>query len=491
MTSIRPNILHIITDQQRFDTIAALGNPIIKTPNLDRLAREGTVFDRAYSPSPECVPARSCMITGWYPGRAQCTSNAQSMPPESTPTLMSRLRDAGYATHGVGKCHFTPDPFASRGFGSRDIQEELVADRKRDDYARWLVENGWEWVLEPHGIRGEMYYIPQPNVLPEKAHPTRWVGDRCVDFIKRQGEGKDPWYLYAGFIHPHPPFAPPVPWHKLYRAPDMPLPDIPLHAESLWCYVNRFQNRYKYRDRGLDLNLVRCLRAFYYACISFIDAQVGRLLSQLEASGQLENTLILFSADHGEYLGDLGCFGKRGMHDVSARIPMIVRWPGAAREGRRCSTPSSLVDLAPTFCRAAGLKVDPAEFDGVDLRDLSEGTNDRKMVFSQYHEKGNALYMAVTEDEKYVYSAPDQREYFFDLRKDPHEHTDLAGNPSAARRMESLRKRCIDWAVSQGQEASVDNGKWRAYPKLTLPADPDAGLIYQDPPWWDEKTPVW
>ena len=491
MPETRPNILHIITDQQRFDTIAALGNPIIRTPHLDRLVREGTSFDRAYSPSPECVPARSCMITGWYPGRARCTSNAQSMPPASTPTLMSRLGDAGYVTHGVGKCHFTPDPFEMRGFQSRDVQEEIVSDRQKDDYARWLVENGWDWVLEPHGIRGEMYYVPQPSVMPEKAHSTRWIGDRCVDFLERQSPSDQPWYLYAGFIHPHPPFSPPVPWHKLYRAPDLPLPDIPAHAESLLLFINRFQNRYKYRDRGLDLNLIRCMRAFYYACISFADAQIGRLLAQLEATGGLDKTLILFSSDHGEYLGDLGCFGKRGMHEVSARIPMIVRWPGGERGGSRCSAPSSLVDLAPTFCHAAGIEVPANAFDGVDLGELAQGRVDRKMVFSQYASGPNAIYMAVTADTKYVYSAPDQREYLFDLRSDPREHTDLAGSPTGRARLDSLRQACLGWAQTQGQGDAIENGGWRAFPRRELPANPDADLIFQDPPWWDGKTPTW
>lgn len=303
----RPNILHILTDQQRFDTLAAHGNPVIRTPNLDRLVREGVSFQRAYTPSPECVPARASMITGHYPGRTGCYSNGQPMPSEDEPSFMSRLTEAGYRTHGVGKCHFTPDPYAMRGFQSRDTQEELPKERMRDDYSRHLVEAGYERVLEPHGVRGEMYYVPQVNLLPEEEHPTHWVADRSLDFIRAQESSEQPWYLYTSFIHPHPPFAPPGPWHKYYRGPEMPLPNIPGNLDELLCYVNHSQNRVKYRDQGLDMNLIRQMRAYYFACIEFIDTQIGRILDELEATGQLDNTLIYFGADHGEYLGDYGC----------------------------------------------------------------------------------------------------------------------------------------------------------------------------------------
>lgn len=486
--SDRPNILHLFTDQQRFDTIAALGNPIIRTPHLDRLVREGTVFQRAYSPSPECVPARCSMITGAYPGRTGCYSNEQAMVSEELPTLMSRLTDAGYRTHGVGKCHFTPNSHALRGFETRQIQEEMPLVREKDDYARWLVEKGWGEVLEPHGVRGEMYYIPQPSVLPEACHPSRWVGDQALDFLD---EGSDrPWYLFASFIQPHPPFSPPSPWHKLYRASQMPLPDIPENRDNLLAFINHFQNRYKYRDRGMDENLIRCLRAYYYACISFIDVQVGRILARLEETGALDDTLILFSSDHGEYLGDFGCFGKRGIHDVSSRIPMVVRWPGGAHAGARCERPVSLVDLAPTFLEAAGIPYGSDEFDGVSLRSIWSGEVDRPVVFSQYQHGASGLYMAVNERWKYGYSAADGQDYLFDLDSNPREHVNLAAMAPYHAVLTHMRSTCMDWIVSQGQTDALNGDNWRAYPKQTMPEDPDEGLIFQDPPWWDGKLPT-
>ena len=126
-------------------------------------------------------------------------------------------------THAIGKCHFTPRT-ALRGFQTREKQEENVSDIEVDDYAKWLDNNGY-YRFESHGTRGEMYYIPQVSPLPEKAHPSQWIGDRCVEFINNESDNSSPWMLFSSFIHPHPPFAPPKPWHKLYRAPYMPLPN--------------------------------------------------------------------------------------------------------------------------------------------------------------------------------------------------------------------------------------------------------------------------
>ena len=146
---------------------------------------------------------------------------------------------------------------------------------------------GYSWVLEPHGMRGEMYYIPQISCLPQEHHPSQWVGDRSIDFIRENSDSERPWYLFSGFIHPHPPLAPPNPWQKLYRAPLMPLPNVPADWESLLTHINRRQNRFKYRDQGIDRNLVRSMKAHYYACVSFIDFQVFIVFIQQQVEIQI------------------------------------------------------------------------------------------------------------------------------------------------------------------------------------------------------------
>ena len=478
--SRKPNIVLIFTDQQRFDTINALGNPVIRTPNLDRLCREGTAFTSAYSPSPVCVPARCSMHYGRYPMHTKCYDNAFPMPEDGRPTFMDALANEGYRTHGIGKCHFTPEKDALRGFQSRETQEECAPQRS-DDYTKHLAEEGWGDVPEPHGVRGEMYYVPQVSQMPRRFHPTQWVGDRSVAFVEDQG-AEQPWFLFSSFIHPHPPFAPPVPWHKLYRAPLMPLPKLVHDPESLQVFINRHQNRYKFRDQGIDLNLVRNMKAHYYACISFIDYQVGRILTALEAAGQLDNTLILFTSDHGEHLGDYNCFGKRSMHDTCARVPLLARLPGQFAAGERCDRPASLVDVAPTILSAAGCDPDAMATDGVDLRTVSSERCRRETVYSQYRRSDTAIYTLINRRWKYAYSVPDNREFLFDRVQDPLETRNRAGLAFLHEDLERLRRQMQSFLAEGGEEEALDGEAWRAYPRRTVSDDPDEGLLIQDTP---------
>ena len=506
---MRPNILHIFVDQQRFDTIGALGNPIIKTPNLDRLAGRGVAFTSAYAACPVCIAARCSMIYGQYPLHTGCYENAP-MPEDGRPSFMEALTRAGYDAHGIGKCHFHPDPHALRGFVSREEQEEVAGPDSADSpYYRMLREAGYDYVLEPNGSRGEMYYIPQISQLPERLHPSAWVADRAIAYLRgRQGSGQ-PWYLFSSFIHPHPPFAPPNPWHKLYRAAMMPLPQMPQEGDALLTFVNRIQNRYKYRDAGWDLHLLRTMKAYYYACISFVDHQIGRILDCLEESGMAENTLIVFTADHGEHLGDYGCFGKRTFHDTAARVPLLVSMKGRFEGGLRCDIPVSLVDLAPTILAAAGVSGDGMALDGVDLRDILSGQSARRVVFGQHsYAQGNPMpdprqprprtpqeaallraslssYMAVSPGWKYFYSAPDGREFLFDRKTDPLETRNRAGAPFCQEALREMRAALIGHLRAGGETAGLEGDGFRAFPPFPMPANPDAGLLIQDGymPW--------
>lgn len=477
---MKPNVLLIFTDQQRFDTIAALGNPVIKTPAFDRLCNGGVAFTSAYSPSPVCVPARCSLHYGRYPMHTRCYDNGWKMPVDR-PSFMQVLTEAGYRTHGIGKCHFTPDPEALRGFQSREIQEE-VPRRASDDYTRFLEAEGWGDLPEPHAVRGEMYYVPQVSQLPARLHPTQWIGDRSVAFIEAQQKSGQPWFLFSSYIHPHPPFAPPAPWHKLYRAYDMPLPKVPQDAESLQTYANRMQNRYKYRDQGIDNHLLRSMKAHYYACISFIDYQVGRILDALVRTGQHENTLVLLAADHGEHLGDYNCFGKRSMQDSCARVPLLAWMPGRFEGGLRCDAPANLVDVMPTILAAAGCDADGLAMDGVDLHGLVDGSAQREAVYSQYRAAGTAIYTVVTARWKYAYSAPDQKEYLFDRLVDPGETRNRVGLPSTQDVVKTLRQQILAWLAAGGETAAFEGDQWKVYPKIDVSDDPDSGLLVQDRP---------
>jgi len=462
----RPNILLIFTDQQRWDTIHALGNPIIRTPHLDRLVREGTSFTNAYTPSPVCVPARASMMYGQYPHRTGATYNGDPMP-EDRPSFMGLLSQAGYRTHGVGKMHFRPDPQALRGFQTRE-RMEVGSPRSldEDDYIPFLHASGYDHIWEPYGPLGTMYYVPQPAQMPPRFHGTHWVGDRAVAFI-REAEASEPFFLWASFFHPHPPFSPPVPWNKLYRAPLMPPPKQPPQGERFWTYINRFQHRSKSKDDGTDRHLVRLIKAYYYACISFVDYQVGRILGALEESGRLDDTLILFTSDHGEFLGDYGCFGKRSMLDSAARVPLVARHPGRFPAGQRCDAMASLVDVMPTFIEAVGIADSVLDLDGVDLARLASASgcecNDARVVFSQFQRGPFGIHMAATRRSKYIYSTYEDREFLFDRVRDPDETVNCSASGFCDAELNRLRSALIGCYRAAGYGEPLDGDKWRRF----------------------------
>jgi arylsulfatase A-like enzyme len=353
-----------------------------------------------------------------------------------------------------------------------------------DDFRTFLDHNGFGHVHDIHGVRSEYYYLPQPSQLPASLHNTAWVADRSIDFLKRR-DPKRPFFLWASFIKPHPPFENPVPWNKLYRAAEMPAPFRPDGFERLLTYWNRFQNRYKYRDAGCDLNLLRTMRAAYYGCISFIDYHIGRILSAL--GSELDHTLIVFTSDHGELLGDYGSFGKRSMLDAASRVPLLVRWVGRNRSGgfaggQRCATPTSLLDLWPTFLTAAGISEAHIHPEGEDLRQIANAPEQARLVYSQFSHGGHGLYLVTDGRWKYTYSAADEQEWLFDVQVDPGETHSLAENPAFAVQTRVMRQALLKRFQTAGYVEAVEAGAWRTYGKTSLPDDPDWGLLFQDMP---------
>ncbi|MEN6643604.1 MAG: sulfatase-like hydrolase/transferase [Armatimonadia bacterium] len=463
-----PSILVLFTDQQRFDTIAALGNPVIRTPALDSLVREGVAFTSAYTPSPVCVAARCSLVLGQWPHQTGCTAN-NAMPQERV-SLMERVREAGYQTHGTGKMHFTPDSRKLWGFEGRDYSEECTRD---DDFYGLLRRNGYDHIMDPQGVRSEYYYLPQPSQLPERLHNTTWVADRSLEFLQTRDRQR-PFFLWSSFIKPHPPFESPVPWNRLYKPTQMPMPHLPEGYQELLTYWNRYQNRYKWRDRGTDLQLLRTMQAAYYAAISSVDYNVGRILGYLRQTGELDETMVIFTTDHGEMLGDFGSYGKRSMFDAAARIPFLVRYPEAFAAGERCERLASLVDVLPTCLGAAGIRP-PEECVGEDLREVAQGKA-RDAVMVQYSQGATGLYGLVGQQWKYVYSAADGREWLYE--RGEAETRDRTGErPEIAARM---RAELIARLRADGYEEPLEGDGWKAYPLTEVPPDPDAELLYQE-----------
>lgn len=438
--SKQPNVLFIFTDQQRYDTIHALGNDRICTPALDEIANQATVFDACYTPAPVCVPARFAMYSGQYCGRCGCSNNNASFIYQGE-GFYSQFTKNGYQTCSAGKMHHTQDLYGPMGFEKRYMQEEM--SDPQDDYTKFILNSPYKNVFDYNGMRSEMYYIPQVSQLPQEYHPTQWVGDRSVEFLENCDADK-PLFLMSAFIHPHPPFAPPAPWNKMYRTVSQD-PYMPKDPKEFEIFLS---DRFALEKVGISRQDLSLLRNYYYSCISFVDYQVSRLLDVLKKRDMYNDTIIVVSSDHGEMLGDFGTMGKRSMLDGAAHIPFMIRVPG--REAQRRDDVCSLVDVAPTLLSCAGIDYDKAEFDGVDLF----GDQRHEVVYSQYSTGKSGTYMVASNHDKLVYSGPHDKFFYYDTI--PEDTNKYSPENPRVRELQSLLEQYMHDDVGEDGSGSMD-----------------------------------
>ncbi len=426
-----PNILFIMTDQQRFDTIAGLGNGQIYTPNLDRLVQRGVTFTNAYSPCPVCVPARYSIRTGCEPPTTRSFVNSISRPaPGQAETMEGRcgpylgrtLQRLGYRTFGIGKSHTIPWD-EDLGYEVHLHSEELYEtpdQRARDAFAGWIAREHaeFDYIEALMGERTEMYYMPQVSPLPAELTVERWAADRAVEQI-RHDDGR-PYFGFVSFIGPHPPFAPPVPFNRMYDPDRMPNPvrgDLAIdHMDEQIPWMNQLIWAEDINDPH-----ARVLKARYYGEISYIDDCLGRILDAVEARGDAERTVICFFSDHGDHLGDHHAWQKESFFEASCHIPFLVSWPACLPPDVRRQELVSLVDL---FGIATGAAGGSETRDGIDLLDAHgvEGTAQlREFLTSMYGEPGTPLFKIMIRqgDWKYIFLANGGREQLFNVREDP------------------------------------------------------------------------
>jgi arylsulfatase len=500
----------LMADQHRADAVGAARAageeaPLaLRTPNLDRLCRQGVRFARAYTESPVCVSARTTLLTGRLPHRSGVFDNGYRLGP-GLPTLPALLGARGYHGQAVGKMHFFPVR-ERHGLDRLWLSEEIPASPAEDEFLAELIAAGWGHVEEPHGVRHEMYYLPQVSQLPERHHTTAWTGRKTVEYLEehvRERRGQ-PFFCWTSFIKPHPPFDPPVPWHTLYRPTDLPLGLPVRRADEVGrhTYYHRTQNRFKWTDAQPDANLLRTMRAYYSAAVSFVDHWVGQILDALERLDLRRDTLVLYVADHGEYLGDHFAYGKRGFHDPACRIPFVVSWPRVLPEGEVRHQLVGLADVLPTCLAAAdGFAVGgPADGPagpagsggpdgsgvgrpGVDGREVLSLARDgaapgREVVIGQLAERERGLYAVIEREWKYVYSAPDDREYLLFRGEgegracDENECADHAGEPGHRGTLERLRAALVERFERDGYADPLDPrdpAGLRRYPSPGVP----------------------
>ncbi|NLE99359.1 MAG: sulfatase-like hydrolase/transferase [Anaerolineales bacterium] len=476
-----PNVLYIMTDQQRWDTIAALGNPCIYTPNLDRLVRRGVSFANAYSTCPVCVPARYTVRTGCEPPTTRIFSNERSRPaPGQADTMEGRcgsylartLAGRGYRTFGIGKFHTQPWD-EDLGYQVHLHSEELYASadqRRRDAFAGWIAREhpGFDYIEALMGERTEMYYMPQVSPLPAELTVERWAADRAVEQIGAD-DGR-PFFGFVSFIGPHPPFAPPLPFNRMYDPDRMPNPVCGDAAVDLMDEQIGWMNYAIWADDISDAR-ARALKARYYGEISYIDDCLGRILDAVEARDDAENTLICFFSDHGDHLGDHRAWQKESFFEAACHVPFLLSWPAQLPADERSAHLVCLTDLFGIATSAAGA---PELRQGQDVLGLLAGTvAPREQLVGMYGEPGAPLFkvMVRTPDWKYIYLANGGREQLFEMQGDA---SDLVGEQAnqATERPEvvrALRQAAIAACQQPGATAALDGGDLRGFPYRERP----------------------
>ncbi len=463
MADERPNLLLITCDQLRGDCLGCAGHPVVETPHLDHLAHQGIRFDRAYTAVPSCVAARAALLTGLahrQHGRVGYADNVRFRYPH---TLPRELAAAGYHTQGVGKMHFAPARNLC-GFHNVVLHDGyLHCERKAhrnwdlvDDYMPWLRQKiGADADLILHGLNSNAW-VARPWPYHEEVHPTTWATTMGIDFLRRR-DPERPFFLWLSYVRPHPPLDPPQVYYDRYIGQTFPKAPMGDWAER--------DARMKSVSGAVGFMGERELhraRAAYYAQITHIDHQIGRLLEYLLEHGVLDNTLILFTADHGELLGDHNLFHKSFPYEGSARVPMILRPPRSWDVSRDATSDAlaELQDVLPTLVEAAGAPV-PASVDGASLLPWLRGERPdwREHLHIEHNlYGGQSAHAIVTADkQKYVWFSGEGREQFFDLRDDPFEFYNRVESDEAQDAVAACRRRLVDELA--GREEGYSDGE--------------------------------
>ncbi len=447
MSNDRPNLLFICADQYRDDFLGCAGADFVRTPNLDSIAERGVHFTQCSTNSPICAPARISLATGNIPSRYGADTN-EAFLPASAPTYYQRLRNHGYAVGCVGKLDLgKPDKYNGvRGDRPRAFSWGFThpvecegkghaggRDTPFGPYTKWLEEQGllqtfYNFNQERKQLRDSRDWLDlmtRDSPLPTEAFEDCFIGRRSVEWLDMIGD-EFPWHLFVSFVGPHDPFDPPVEYAERYRDAEMP-PPIHDDFEGKPGWIKR-------RAKSYPDERVAVARRQYCAAIEAIDDSVGRILEQLERSGQLDNTYIVFSADHGEQLGDHGQWAKHTPYESSMRVPLLVSGPGISG-GRTSDALVELMDVNPTLCEFAG--IEPQEnIDARSFRGVVTGQADAHRDCAFAIEKN---YRAVrTKTHKLIDNLNDRSE-LYDLESDPQElHNIYDEEPELVKKLQPM-----------------------------------------------------
>ncbi|MFT5115932.1 MAG: choline-sulfatase [Parasphingorhabdus sp.] len=479
MSSKSPNILVIQADQMTAMALSAYGHKLVKTPNLDRLAERGTVFENAYCNFPLCVPSRASMLAGRYANSISMWDNAIEMP-ASVPTLAHSLRELDYHTVLCGKMHFI-GPDQVHGFNER-----ITTDIYPSNFAwtpDWIVGERYR----PTGINmravvdaGQCVRSLQIDYDEE----VEFAGQQKLYDLARFNKEK-PWLLWVSFTHPHSPFITTGRYWDQYDHDSVDMPAVPtMSVEEM-----DTMSRWLFHAHGGDLHditdeHIRNARHAYYGMCTYIDDKVGRLLDTLDEVGLEDDTVIVFTSDHGEMLGERGQWFKQSFHEWSVRVPLIVSMPGESVRDR-VNELVSLVDLMPTFTDIASNGNSPESIIPMDghslLPLLQSGADWDNQVISEYTGEGVCApcRMIRRDDMKFIYTHghPD---LMFDLKQDPLEVNNLVSNAAYAEIEASLKAEVLaGWNPQTINDACLQSQKERLFIQKTTGGMPNYAFKYR------------
>ena len=475
----QPNVLLIATDHWPASLLGCAGHPVVQTPTLDELARSGRRFTNAYAECPVCIPARRTLMTGLSPRSHGIRDNLSTAPMPPVPTLAQTFRDAGYQASAVGKLHAYP-PRARIGFDEVILAEEGRSQNGvLDDYEIFLGDQGYAGQAFGHGM-GNNGYVSRPWHLPESLHVTNWLTRQMTRTIARHDPTR-PAFWYLAYTHPHPPLEPLQTYLDFYRDLETEQPRRGDWARSWDELPWLLRTQQTSEARFFNAAQVRAAQRAFYALCTHIDHQLRLVLGTLREAGLLDNTIILFSSDHGDMLGDHGLWRKRVFYENSANIPMILLGTRGDERVGVGQVDDRLVgwqDVMPTLCELAGVPI-PNSVEGVSMVSPQR----RAHFYGEVGENANATRMVRDARFKLIYYPAGNRVQLFDLHDDPRELHDLAANPE----YDEARQRLTALLIAElyGDDATwLHDGALVGLPEPEVAPFDNRGLSGQRGPHW-------
>lgn len=463
MSDDRPNIIFIITDQQRFDTIAAHGYDFVDTPNIDRLANEGVSFTNCHVSAPSCAPSRASLFTGYYPHTTGILRNADQW----NHSWIEDLADSGYQCINVGKMHTYPY-HTPMGFHERYVVENK--DRYLEE--RYYFDE-WDKALKARGLvkqQRELYrqradYRERIGAfewdLPADMHSDNFVGDTATWWLRSKPKPDKPLFLEIGFPGPHPPYDPTPDYIERYINRDLPLMEVTQEdldsQPRAFKVLRQHNNEIDHDSVHLPLNPTQeqrhLQRAYYLANVSMIDQKVGEIMTALEEGGYLDNAVVVFTSDHGDCLTDHGHSQKWTMYEQITRIPMIVWSPGRYDAGRVVDGLCQQMDIGPTLLELANVEV-PETMEAKTLAAPLAGGDwePREFVYAEHGRDGildSTDFMTMVRDDRWklVHFVDEEDGQLFDLETDPNEMVNLWRDPGSEAQKQRLLTELREWRI--------------------------------------------